>query len=78
MVNKNNKYRLLIYLALSMTLTLFVVSALFDFLSAIIVYFQVGIFDYAFSLSRLFLYVKIALVGFGVGVAIWFFWCRKI
>lgn len=78
MVSKNNKYRLLAYLALSIALTLFVASVAFDFLFAVVGYFRVGVFGYTLSLGRLFLYAKIALVGLGIGVAVWFFWYRKM
>ncbi|ENZ0175277.1 hypothetical protein ACF958_004111 [Providencia rettgeri] len=74
----NNKLRSIIalfYLCGSLFIVLFMIAALFGVFG-----YWIGGGDNIFSFftSKLFTYLKVGLVGGGIGIPLWFFYYRKI
>jgi len=72
-----NKLNLLIYSCLVWTLTLIVIVFFAHIASMVIIYFKLGVFSVNLSWGKLFIYLKIILMGIPLGIVLWFFTYRK-
>jgi len=72
-----NKLNLLIYSCLVWTLTLVVIVFFAHIASMAIIYFKLGVFSVNLSWGKLFIYLKIILMGIPLGIVLWFFTYRK-
>jgi hypothetical protein len=73
-----NKLNLLIYSCLVWMLTLVVIVFFAHIASMVIIYFKLGVFSVNLSWGKLFIYLKIILMGIPLGIVLWFLTYRKV